>query len=127
MWHWAHASWLFWDRPRWAIAELWAVAALMVLWGIASRTKARLVTGKDGRWSTSKAGYLIWTYALLFIGVATLIHEWSFHGIFDTWKPDYMILLGLPAATAFGAKVIRSNQAAAPDASGGKPSVTAGL
>lgn len=78
---------------------------------------ARLYTGVDGRWSTSKLAVVIWTYAVLF-GLATL---WVAHVLGDStgWdrqigqplQDTYLILLGGPFAAAVLAKLSTSSKA----------------
>jgi hypothetical protein len=124
----AAGSWLLWRRPYWGAAELWAIAILVlpsVVSGLLtyvahrpSRFFSRLITGQDGKWSTSKAGYLLWTYALFFALLATLIHRHDFGTALDKLQPEYLVVLGIPAAAGFGAKAIRSQS---PDANAGSP------
>lgn len=113
------ASWWIWNHPTWSQAEIWAVVILLLpsfvclvanqlfhkQWHFCSR----LVTGEDGRWSTSKAGYLLWTYAFLFAGLATLIEAHHTDAFFGGLRVEYLVVLGIPAAAAFGAKAIANN------------------
>jgi len=109
--------WRFWDKPSWGSAEIWAVVFLLlpslvswflVLGGRQAQLFKRLITGKDGAWSTSKAGYLFWTYTVLFAGTAMLVHLHNL-GNFDThFKTEYLVVLGFPAFAAAAAKGLRS-------------------
>jgi hypothetical protein len=102
-------------QASWGEAEAWAVAFLLVpsavsffLVRVLRRRKGRfftaLINGRDGRWSTSKAGYLFWTYALLFAFLTILLHTGG-EGLDDLeLSEQYLLLLGLPGAAALGAK-----------------------
>jgi hypothetical protein len=77
-----------WQTPSWNWAELWALAVLLVVsliplqvprkrleasGGRPTTTAALfvvLLNGKDGRWSTSKASAVLWTYAVWFAFLA---------------------------------------------------------
>jgi len=109
-------SWWIWKDPTWAQAEIWAVAILLLpsaICVVANQLAAqkwffftRLITGSDGHWSTSKAGYLVWTYAFAFAALATLIKNANVDKFYGTINTEYLVVLGIPAAAGFGAKVI---------------------
>jgi hypothetical protein len=122
-----HRSWWLWNDPTWGQAEAWAVLILLlpsliclvhnlIVKGLARRTRGatpttwhfftRLITGENGSWSTSKAGYLIWTYAFLYAGLASIIEYKSIDNFFGQLKAEYLVVLGIPAAAAFGAKAL---------------------
>lgn len=116
----ASSAW-FWDKPSWGEAEVWAIAFLLLpsvvsffLVRVLKRPRGHffisLINGLDGRWSTSKAGYLFWTYALLFAFLSILFHTRG-EGLDDLeLSEQYLLLLGIPAAAALGAKgVTQSN------------------
>ena len=114
------ASIWFWDRPSWGWSEAWAVAFLLspslisflaVRFGRKENARffLALVSGKDGRWSTSKAGYLLWTYAIAFAFLAILIHDHG-QGLENIdLNEEYLLLLGIPAGAALAAKGITEN------------------
>ena len=114
------ASIWFWDSPSWGWSEAWAVAFLLapsivsfLAVRVGDKKNARfflaLINGKDGRWSTSKAGYLLWTYAIAFAFLAILVHDQGrgFEGI--DLNDQYLLLLGVPAGAALAAKGITQN------------------
>ena len=95
----------------WALAILALPSLISFLLSFAGRDThffLRLINGKDGRWSTSKAGYLLWTYALLFVLLAMLIHRHDFGKALNKLQPEYLVVLGIPAAAGLGAKAIRN-------------------
>jgi hypothetical protein len=76
------------------------------------------VMGEDGRASTSKAQVVIWTAAVVWalIDLLLLARAYSSGNLFTTatgnnWRPEYLALLGFPAAAAAAAKaaVVSSN------------------
>jgi hypothetical protein len=104
------SSFWFWDRPSWGEAELWALAFLLVpsllIRPGGKSFLAGLVTGTDNRWSTSKASVVLWTYGLLFVFIAILLHTRG-HGLDQlTLSDQYLLLLGIPAGTAVASKAI---------------------
>jgi hypothetical protein len=81
------------------------------------------VIGQDGRASTSKTGVVLWTGAVVWALVNLLLLARAYPGgnLFTTalttdWRPEYLILLGLPVAAATTAKaaVASSNQGQGP-------------
>jgi len=114
------ASIWFWDSPSWGWSEAWAVGFLLLpsivsffAVRVGRKKNARfllaLINGKDERWSTSKAGYLLWTYAIAFAFLAILIHDQG-QGLEDIDLNDqYLLLLGVPAGAALAAKGITQN------------------
>jgi hypothetical protein len=69
-----------------------------------------LLNGKDGRWSTSKAGAVLWTYAVWFAFIAILLHTHG-KGLEDVvLKQQYLLLLGLPVGAAVVAKGITQSK-----------------
>jgi hypothetical protein len=110
------SSFWFWDKPSWGEAELWALAFLLIPSLLVRRGGSRFLTGlllgKDRRWSTSKASVALWTYAILFAFIAILLHTRG-SGLNDIKLSDqYLLLIGIPAATAVSAAgVTQSNVA----------------
>lgn len=132
------SSWGFWEKPDWPAAEAWSVgflllpslvATILVLDGKRAHLFKRLITGKDGAWSTSKAGYLLWTYVVLFAGLAMLIHLQNLGNFDDRFQAEYLLVLGFPAAAAVAAKGLRSANADTANASAQptQTSVTTGV
>lgn len=142
---------LFWQTPSWTVAELWALGVLLAISfiqvsvpkkrrerkGPGGPTKqaalfATLVNGKDGRWSTSKTSAVLWTYAVWFAFLAILLHtngEGIKHAIL---KQQYLVLLGVPIATAVVAKgltqsKVESGKVVTKGPDGTETSVTAGV
>lgn len=83
------------------------------------------VVGQDGRASTSLAQVMIWTYVVLVALVDALLLSRSTPGSFAlavgaNWRPEYLVLLGLPIVAATVAKgvVASSNGGAGPAADG---------
>lgn len=104
----------FWDKPSWGWSWVWAAVVLVlpslvafVVKVVSNDLRPRPVqdflTGKDGRWSTSKTAVFLWTYAVWFAFVAFLIHE---HDVptKDQLHEEYFIVLGIPTAAALIAK-----------------------
>jgi hypothetical protein len=135
----AASGWAFWDKPEWGAAEAWSVATLLlpsaIAWILVSAGKQahlfkRFITGKDGAWSTSKAGYLFWTYVILFAGVAMLLHLHDLGDIDDKFKGEYLLVLGFPAFAAAAAKGLRSTDDETTESTATQPtqtSVTTGV
>ena len=98
------SSFWFWDRPSWGEAELWALAFLLVpsffLRRGGSRFVVGLIVGKDKRWSTSKASFVLWTYAVLFAFLTILLHKRGSGLENIALSEQYLLLLGIPAGTA---------------------------
>jgi hypothetical protein len=108
-----------------AVAAASAVAAATVR---ARRAGLKsLIIGADGRASTSKAGALVWTYAVLFVLAYMLVvgrtpwlaegtpHLPKFHTaladfIAAPFQPEYFALLGFPVAAAVTAKALTTNK-----------------
>jgi hypothetical protein len=110
------ASYWFWNRPSWGWAEVWALLFLLgpslALPAGGTRFLLSLINGTDNRWSTSKASALLWTYAVLFAFLAILLHTRG-HGLDNLKLSDqYLLLLGIPAATAVSAKAITQSKVA---------------
>lgn len=90
-------------------------AGLGLLWlmiGIAtSFSMIKLVCGVDGRPSTSKCQFLMWTAAMIFCYLVVYsyhIHRNHFSPI-EGWSPNVLLSMGISAATAVAAKAIVSN------------------
>lgn len=105
----------FWQTPTWGWAEFWALVIVLLPSALAfvakhvlGRSDAHfflgLVNGRDGRWSTSKTSVLLWTYSLWFAFLTILLHTngAGLHG--SVLRPQYLALLGIPAAAAVTAK-----------------------
>jgi hypothetical protein len=69
-----------------------------------------LISGADGRWSTSKAGVLLWTGAIWFAFLAILFHTQGDGIKGAVLKGEYFVVLGIPAATALAAAGITTNK-----------------
>jgi hypothetical protein len=85
------------------------------------------VMGQDGRASTSKTQVALWTAAVVWALVDLLLLARAFpsgnlftNAVTTNWRPEYLILLGLPvaAATAAKAAVANTNSGHGPVASG---------
>jgi hypothetical protein len=113
----------FWQTPSWNWAEIWALVVLLAITffpvrvptkrrernGGGGATKwaalfASLVNGKDGRWSTSKTSTVLWTYAVWFAFLTILLHTNGKDLEHAIVKQQYLVLLGVPVATAVIAK-----------------------
>jgi hypothetical protein len=86
------------------------------------------VIGKDGRASTSKTQVVLWTGAVIWalIDLALLARVYPGGSLFSpagtsNFRPEYLILFGLPVAAAVTAKAVvsRSNQGRGPVTSDG--------
>jgi len=71
------------------------------------------VIGKDGRASTSKTQVVLWTAAVVwaFVDLLLLARAYPGGGLFtnavtSNWRPEYLVLLGLPVAAAATAKAV---------------------
>jgi hypothetical protein len=69
------------------------------------------VIGQDGRASTSKTQVVLWTAAVLWALIDLLLLARSYPGgniftstVTSNWRPEYLVLLGLPVAAAATAK-----------------------
>jgi hypothetical protein len=111
----------FWDKPSWHWSYVWA-ALIVVLpslialgvrispWKENPRPFVDLIAGKDGKWSTSKSGVLLWTGVIWFAFLAILFHTQG-EGIESTvLNAEYLVVLGIPAATALAASGITTNK-----------------
>ncbi len=67
-----------------------------------------LIIGKDGRVSTSKLQVALWSYAVVF-GLLMLLFNGKEFGEFE-WQPEYLLLLGSPAAAALLAKAFTTTK-----------------
>ena len=81
------------------------------------------VMGQDGRASTSKTQVALWTGAVVWALVDLLLLARAYPGgtlftsaVTNNWRPEYLILLGLPAAAATAAKaaVVNANSGRGP-------------
>jgi hypothetical protein len=73
------------------------------------------VIGQDGRASTSKAQVVLWTGAVVWalIDLLLLARAYPAGNLFTSavtsnWRPEYLVLLGLPVAAAATAKAVVS-------------------
>lgn len=73
------------------------------------------VIGQDGRASTSKAQVVTWTGAVLWALIDLLLLARAYPGgnlfsgaVTGNWRPEYLVLLGLPVAAAATAKAVVS-------------------
>jgi hypothetical protein len=98
------------DQPY----QLWGVYAVAVLFAIATGLTGRfwpikLVEGADGRLSVSKAQVAVWTaavaYAYVTLYAARAFQAHDVHPI-DSIPQNVLIVLGISAASAIGAKAI---------------------
>jgi hypothetical protein len=81
------------------------------------------VMGQDGRASTSKTQVVLWTGAVVWALVDLLLLARAYRGgtlftstVTSNWRPEYLVLLGLPvaAATAAKAAVVNANSGRGP-------------
>jgi hypothetical protein len=104
----------------WWAAEIAAALGLLLLtiiaWAVMDavrplnqRPRGGIVNGFDNRWSTSKLSVLLWTYAVLFAFIVLLI-QFGTRVFPTTLQPQYLVLLGIPGASAIAAKGITSSQ-----------------
>ncbi len=73
------------------------------------------VIGQDGRASTSKAQVVLWTGAVVWALIDLLLLARAYPGgnlftgaVTSNWRPEYLVLLGLPVAAAAAAKAVVS-------------------
>lgn len=73
------------------------------------------VIGQDGRASTSKAQVALWTAAVVWALIDLLLLARAYPGgnlftgaVISNWRPEYLVLLGLPVAAAATAKAVVS-------------------
>ena len=94
------------------------------------------IIGKDGRASTSKAQVVLWTGAVVWAFVDLLLLARAYPGgslftnaVTKNWRPEYLVLLGLPVAAATTAKaaVAGSNAGHGPAAAGSSSELAARL
>jgi hypothetical protein len=71
------------------------------------------VMGQDGRASTSKTQVALWTAAVVWALVDLLLLARAYHGanlftnaVTSNWRPEYLVLLGVPVAAATTAKAV---------------------
>lgn len=95
-------------------------------WDYRRRGLKAAVIGDDGRASTSKTGVVLWTAAVVWALIDLLLLARSYPGgnlftgaVTSNWRPEYLVLLGLPiaAATVAKAAVNNSNSGQGPMAS----------
>jgi hypothetical protein len=114
----------FWQTPSWNWSELWALLVILVVsvipvpvprkrsevsGGQVMKTAplfVALVNGRDGRWSTSKTSAVLWTYAVWFAFLTILLHTNGKGLEHAVLKQQYLVLMGIPVATAVVAKAI---------------------
>jgi hypothetical protein len=85
-------------------------------WDYRCRGLKAAVIGGDGRASTSKTGVVLWTAAVVWALIDLLLLARSYPGgnlftgaVTSNWRPEYLVLLGLPIAAASIAKAAVSN------------------
>ena len=73
------------------------------------------VIGQDGRASTSKTQVVLWTAAVVWALIDLLLLARAYPGgnlftsaVTSNWRPEYLVLLGLPVAAAATAKAVVS-------------------
>ncbi len=113
----------FWSRPSWHWSYFWAALSLLlpsllaVLARAFSSKRPRpfvdVIAGLDGRWSTSKAGVVLWTAAIWFAFVAILFHTHGDGLRHSVLMSEYFVVLGIPAAAAVAAKGITTSKISA--------------
>jgi hypothetical protein len=120
MWPWQGPSWA-WSYAWAALVALSPAIASIALAAVRSVFRAgiggtrnfvaELIGGVDGRWSTSRFGVFVWTTAVAFALLALAIH---FQGSVTNVEisSQYLLLLGIPAATAVGARTITGTREA---------------
>jgi hypothetical protein len=69
------------------------------------------IMGQDGRASTSKTQVVLWTAAVVWALIDLLLLARAYHGanlftnaVTSNWRPEYLVLLGVPIAAATTAK-----------------------
>ncbi len=118
----------FWQTPSWNWAELWALLLLLAVSVVPLQVPRKrreieaggvtkpaplfvaLLNGRDGRWSTSKASAVLWTYAVWFAFITILLHTNGKGLEHAVLKQQYLLLLGLPVAAAVVAKGITQSK-----------------
>jgi len=114
----AHAALLSYQR------QTRAGAAVTTNLEFRQRGLKAAVIGDDGRASTSKTGIVVWTAAVVTALIYLLLLSRTVPGqslflgaLNQNWRPEYLVLLGLPAAaaTAAVAAVKSSNHGQGPD------------
>jgi hypothetical protein len=94
------------------------------------------IIGQDGRASTSKTQVVLWTGAVVwaFVDLLLLARAYPSGNLFTNavtknWRPEYLVLLGLPVAAATTAKAVvaSANSGHGPVASGSSPPAVEGL
>jgi hypothetical protein len=90
------------------------------------------VIGQDGRASTSKTQVVLWTAAIVWALIYLLLLARAYPGgnlftaaVTSNWRPEYLVLLGLPVAAAAAAKAVvsGSNNGLGPVSSSSLPAV----
>jgi hypothetical protein len=96
----------------WYQARLSAAPGQPALAGRRQGLKAAVI-GKDGRASTSKTQVVLWTAAVVWALVDLLLLARAYPGgslftnaVTSNWRPEYLVLLGLPVAAAATAKAV---------------------
>ena len=71
------------------------------------------IIGQDGRASTSKTQVVLWTAAVVWALIDLLLLARAYpsgnlftHAVTNSWRPEYLVLLGLPLAAATAAKAV---------------------
>lgn len=105
----------FWEGPSFGWSCAWALFFVLLVDVIAIvRSGApffvRVVNGDDGRWSTSKTTFAIWTYTVVWAFVTILIQS---RDVPTELQPEYLLVLGFPASAAVIAKAITKSNVAA--------------
>jgi hypothetical protein len=86
------------------------------------------VMGQDGRASTSKTQVVLWTAAIMWALVDLLLLARAypngnlFTNAVTNWRPEYLVLLGLPVAAATTAKAVVTSTNSGRGPIAGKPS-----
>jgi hypothetical protein len=90
------------------------------------------IMGMDGRASTSKTQVVLWTGAVVWALIDLLLLARTYSGgnlftgaVTSNWRPEYLVLLGLPVAAATTAKAIVTGSNAGHGPSVGPPSQAA--
>jgi hypothetical protein len=127
----AATNWGFWETPTWGWSQFWAFLAValpstLIRLSVPAKqdevskkgaTKrislfVALLNGMDGRWSTSKASAVLWTYAVWYAFIAILVHTAGSGLDHAVLKQQYLALIGFPVATAVIAKGITQSKVA---------------
>jgi hypothetical protein len=93
-------------HPLWF--ALIVVAILYVLYGTLTRqwNVWRLATGADGKLSTSKFQFLVWTCAVIYVAVALVFAHRGQVAFLSKLPQNLFIVMGFSLATAVGAKYV---------------------